>query len=92
MVILFYSTLNTIFFFVVGIYQFLVNSVFAPSFWQLKLVLIFIFIWLEQLFQDIDMMLMRLGWKVFLPISLGFNFYCWLLLAFDGSPNIFLNN
>jgi NADH-quinone oxidoreductase subunit H len=90
------STLNTIFFF--GGWNmpfFIVSTTLAPLVLALKtLCLIFIFIWIRASFPRYRYdMLMRLGWKVFLPISLGFLvFFSGILLAFDGCPSIIYFN
>jgi NADH-quinone oxidoreductase subunit H len=56
------------------------------------LLIIILFIWVRAAFPRYRYdMLMRLGWKVFLPLSLGFVlFYTGILFAFDGLPTQFL--
>ena len=51
-------------------------------------VLLFVFIWVRAAFPRYRYdQLMRLGWKVFLPLSLGFLFFVsGVLMAFDWLP------
>jgi NADH-quinone oxidoreductase subunit H len=85
------STLTTIFFLGGWNLPFLnVLPLIAPFILAFKtLIISFIFIWVRAAFPRYRYdMLMRLGWKVFLPISLGFFlFYAGILLGFDACPN-----
>lgn len=67
-----------------------VNFLFLPSFVMAikSLLIMILFIWVRAAFPRYRYdMLMRLGWKVILPLSLGFVvFNIGFLLAFDGLP------
>lgn len=86
------SSLNVIFF--LGGWLSPISFLSFPFFWfNIKLVaLLFAFVWVRAAFPRYRYdQLMRLGWKVFLPLSLAFViFVSVLLFCLDGLPPIFI--
>lgn len=85
------STLSTIFFFGGWNLPYFISFLyFPPLIFAIKTILIMLlFIWVRAAFPRYRYdMLMRLGWKVFIPVSLGFFvFNTAVLFSFDGLPS-----
>jgi NADH-quinone oxidoreductase subunit H len=85
------SVLSTILFFGGWHIPFFSNLLWVPSlvFAIKSLLVMILFIWVRASFPRYRYdMLIRLGWKVFLPLSLGFVLFTFgFLLSFDGLPS-----